>query len=98
MTPRGRDNHDSREYSKRRVAALVKVAWMVTAGGLYARNLEFPDFSARYDAQGSIAGHRRGVRMRTVSIVLGDAVHGAGNQGGLGSAAKPRPMTGTRWR
>jgi hypothetical protein len=35
---------------------------MVTGGGLYARNLELPDFSARYDAPASIAGHRRGVR------------------------------------
>jgi hypothetical protein len=66
MTPRGRDHDDSWEYSKRRVAALVEVAWMVTGGGLYARSVEFPDFSERHDAPGSIAGHRRGVRVRAV--------------------------------
>jgi hypothetical protein len=31
-------------------------------GGLFARSVEFPDFSARYRAPGSIAGHRRGVK------------------------------------
>jgi hypothetical protein len=39
-------------------------------GSLYARSLEFPDFSARYGAPGSIAGHRRGVRVRAVLRVL----------------------------
>jgi hypothetical protein len=58
------------EYSKRRVAALVEMAWMVTGGGLYTRSVEFPDFSARYDAPGSIAGQRRGVRVRAVQSVL----------------------------
>jgi hypothetical protein len=43
---------------------------MVTGGGLYARSLEFPDSSAHYDAPGSIAGHRRGVRARAVQSVL----------------------------
>jgi hypothetical protein len=43
---------------------------------------EFPDISSRYDAPGSIAGHRRGVRVRAVCSVPGDAVHGAGKQRG----------------
>jgi hypothetical protein len=36
-------------------------------GGLYNRSVEFPDFSARHDAPGSIARHRRGVRLRLES-------------------------------
>jgi hypothetical protein len=43
---------------------------MVTGGGLYARSLEFPDFSARYDAPGSIAGHRRGVGCERIRVYL----------------------------
>jgi hypothetical protein len=41
--------------------------------GLSARNGEFSDFPARYDAPGSIVGHPRGFRVRAV-YVLPDAV------------------------
>src|SRR5260370_42442967 len=34
--------------------------------GFYDRSAEFSDFPARYDAPGSIAGHRRWVRVRAV--------------------------------
>jgi hypothetical protein len=51
------------------VAARVEVAWKVT-GCLSDRTGEFSDFPARYDAPGSIARHRRGVRVRAVLRVL----------------------------
>jgi hypothetical protein len=72
MTLPGRDHDDSWEHSKRRVAARVEVASRRGLdldgyrGGLYAGSVEFSDFSARYDAPGSISGHRRGVRVRAV--------------------------------
>jgi hypothetical protein len=39
-------------------------------GSLYARSVELPDFSSRYDAPGSIAKHRRGVRVRAFRVYL----------------------------
>jgi hypothetical protein len=65
------------------VAALVEVAWMVTGCGLYARGLELPDFSARHDAPGSIAGHRRGVPDKIFEVAEGgltDPVSAGGRQ------------------
>jgi hypothetical protein len=52
--------------------ALVICAGSISGewGGLYARSVEFPDFSARYDAPGSIAGHRRGIGVRTFRLYL----------------------------
>src|SRR5258708_38905866 len=38
--------------------------------GLFGRSVEFSDFAARYDAPGSIAGHRRGSGCGRFSVYL----------------------------
>jgi hypothetical protein len=60
--------HGAIETDERMAADLAGPGYHIKRSnlGLYARSVEFPDFFARYDAPGSIAGHRRGVRVRAV--------------------------------